>query len=101
MIFIIWVGATVMFFVPRQFGINPSKAGFFTPSPAVQRIRDLDKQLRAEYAQLSVEIESDGGISDLEAERRDLLANLITENDKKNTRTAFERQFGFGEPIIV
>jgi peptide/nickel transport system permease protein len=101
MIFIIWVGATVMFFVPRQFGINPSKAGFFTPSPAVQRIRDLDKQLREEYARLSAEIESDGVISDLEAKRRDLLANLITENDKKNTRTAFERQFGFGDPIIV
>ena len=101
MLFIIWVGATVMFFVPRQFGINPSKAGFFTPSPAVQKIRDLEKQLQQEYAELTEDIEADGVIDELEAERRQLLSNLITENDRRNTRTAFERQFGFGDPIIV
>lgn len=101
MILIIWVGATVMFFVPRQFGINPSNAGFFSPSPQVQRIRDIQEQLQQEFERLSAANAEDGVIDELEAEAQRLQRELISENDRRNTRTAFERQFGFGEPIVV
>ncbi len=101
MIFIIWAGATFMFFVPRQFGINPSNAGFFTPSPEIQRIRDIQNQLQLEFERLSAANAEDGVIDELEAERERLQRELISDNDRRNTRTSFERQFGFGEPIVV
>ncbi len=101
MIFIIWASATVFFFVPRQFGINPSNAGFFTPSPEVQRIRDLQTQLQQELERLGTANASDGVVDELEAEQERLLRGLISENERRSTRTAFERQFGFGDPIIV
>lgn len=90
-----------MFFVPRQFGINPSNAGFFTPSPEVQRIRDIQTQLQEELNRLDSASAEDGVIDELEAEQRHLLNELISDNDRRNTRTAFETQFGFGDPIIV
>ncbi len=101
MVFIIWVGATFMFFVPRQFGINPSNAGFFTPSPEVQRIRDIQQQLQEELERLGTANAADGVVDELEAEQEQLLRSLISENDRRSTRTAFERQFGFGDPIVV
>lgn len=101
MLFVIWLGATIMFIVPRQFGINPSNAGLFTPSPEVQRIRDLEKRLRQEYEQLTASNAEDGVVNELEAEREGLLRDLISENEQRNVRTAFERQFGFGDPLIV
>lgn len=101
MLLIIWVGATIMFFVPRQFGINPSKAGFFTPSPEIQRVRDLQHQLAQEYERLTASNSQDGTIDALEAEQERILRNLISDVDQRTTRTAFERQFGFGDPIIV
>lgn len=101
MLLIIWIGATFMFFLPRQFGINPSNAGFFTPSPEVQRIRDLQQELQAELQRLNESNAQDGTVDELEAEQARLLRELISENDRRTTRTAFERQFGFGDPIIV
>ncbi len=101
MILIIWLSATVMFILPRQFGLNPSNAGLFTPSPQVQRMREIDTQLREEFEKLSAANAEDGVIDELEAERVRILEDLIALNDDRLALTAFEQQFGFGEPIIV
>ncbi len=101
MLLIIWASATVMFFVPRQFGLNPSKAGLFTPSPEVQRIREIESQLAEELARLDSEASRDGAIDELEEQRLRLQRDLISENERRSTRTAFELQFGFGDPQIV
>jgi peptide/nickel transport system permease protein len=97
MLFIIWVAATVMFVVPRQFGLNPSQAGWFSPSPQRQALDDLIEDLRSEREQTLSGIDG----NDVPPEIQKAISALDAQIAERTTRTAFERQFGFGDPLIV
>ncbi|NQW17443.1 MAG: ABC transporter permease [Chloroflexi bacterium] len=97
MILIIWAASTVMFVVPRQFGINPSQAGWFSSSPQKQRLNDLVKELQAQRDSLVGTYDE----ADLPQEIRDARDAINAQLSERNSRTAFERQFGFGDPMII
>jgi peptide/nickel transport system permease protein len=97
MIFIIWAAATVMFVVPRQFGMNPSQAGWFSPSPQRQALDNLIEDLRSEREQVFGDIDR----NDIPPEIQEAISAINAQIAERTTRTAFERQFGFGDPLIV
>ncbi len=101
MLFIIWLGATIMFWIPRQFGLNPSQAGLFTSAPAVQRFNDVVSDLQDTYESLIVTTAEDGVIDGEEARELGRYETLIAEYEGRSAGTAFEREFGLGDPQAV
>lgn len=101
MLFIIWLGATIFFWIPRQFGINPSSAGLFTSAPEVERFRDVVQDLQDTYEELIVASSKDGVFDNEEAIELGRYEALIAEYEGRNAGSAFEREFGLGDPLIL
>lgn len=97
MVFIIWVASTVMFVVPRQLGLNPSEAGWFSSAPKRQLLDDLIKDLKLEREQTI----GDHDPGNLPPETAAVVASLDSQIADRSARTAFERQFRFDDPLII
>lgn len=101
MLFIIWLGSTIMFWLPRQFGINPSTAGLFTPAPEVQRFRDVVRDLRDTYEELLITTAEDGVVDGAEARELGRYEALLSQYEGRSLGSAYEREFGLGDPLIL
>ena len=79
LLFTLWLGASVLFWGPRLVGQNISHAGLFTPTPDVQIIVDVIKELETDISELRGNASKDGVITSFEAEQIDVRAKWLAE----------------------
>lgn len=101
MLFILWFGATILFFLPRQFGMNPSRAGLFTPAPELQRYNELITGLQSDLEKVRSSSVEDGFVDESETREIQRLELMIGNYESRAETSAFERNFGFRDPLIL